>query len=296
MNLVGELIMQLVMRRSQKTTGMISKSVSFVLDARVDLSPEEAAAVKKYALGSQVLYNSANSKHYLEKAQSSGFLGAVASVAMAKMSLNISIDKHAGNTSSAKTWMNCWVPKKPSTTHVNPFAVTSMWPKPLMAGSWSLTSKKWQLPKPSVFTPFLRRFTDERALDIAETRELYRSVDARHKATVWSGQNAIQHLTETILESLAVDVPYDLRRNAYGLVKSLLELETTIFKSADDPDIGALSLKELVDLRRFLRAQEHFLDHEEEAIDLLVAYIQGIVEGTIKELPKLDAPSPFTVP
>jgi hypothetical protein len=148
-----------------------------------------------------------------------------------------------------------------------------------MAGSWSLTSKKWQLPKPSVFTPFLRRFTDERALDIAETRELYRNVDTRHKATIWSRQHSVQHLTETILEGLAVDVPYDLRRNAYGLVKSLLELETTIFKSADDPDIGALSLKELVELRRFLRAQEHFLDHEEEAIDLLVAYIQGIVEG-----------------
>lgn len=84
--------MQLVIRRSQKTTGMISKSVSFVLDARVDLSPDEASAVKKYALGGQVLYNSANSKHYLEKAQSSGFMGSVASLAMAKMSLNISVD------------------------------------------------------------------------------------------------------------------------------------------------------------------------------------------------------------
>ena len=84
--------MQLVIRRSQKTTGMISKSVSFVLDARVDLSPDEASAVKKYALGSQVLYNSANSKHYLDKAQSSGFMGSMASLAMAKMSLNISVD------------------------------------------------------------------------------------------------------------------------------------------------------------------------------------------------------------
>jgi hypothetical protein len=84
--------MQLVIRRSQKTTGMISKSVSFVLDARVDLSNEEGSAVKKYALGSQVLYNSANAKQYLDKAQGSGFLGAVANVAMAKMSLNISID------------------------------------------------------------------------------------------------------------------------------------------------------------------------------------------------------------
>jgi hypothetical protein len=84
--------MQLVVRRSQKTSGMISKSVSFVLDARVDLSKDESSAVKKYALGSQVLYNSANSKHYLDKAQSSGFMGAVASLAMAKLSLNISVD------------------------------------------------------------------------------------------------------------------------------------------------------------------------------------------------------------
>ena len=89
---VGELIMQLVLRRSQKTTGMLSKSVSFVVDARVDLAPEEAAAVKKYALGSQVLYNSTNAKQYLEKAQGSGFLGAVANIAMARLSLNISID------------------------------------------------------------------------------------------------------------------------------------------------------------------------------------------------------------
>ena len=84
--------MQLVLRRSQKTTGMLSKSVAFVLDARVDLSEEEAAAVKKYALGSQILYNSANSKQYLERAQGSGFLGMAANLAMAKLSLNISID------------------------------------------------------------------------------------------------------------------------------------------------------------------------------------------------------------
>ena len=159
-----------------------------------------------------------------------------------------------------------------------------------------MTSPKWQPPRLSVFTPFFRRFTDERALDLAETRELYRRVTARHSQTIWANDRAPQHLTEAVLEGLAIDVPHDLRRNAYGLVRSLLELETTIFKSADDPDIGALSLRELVDLRRFLRAQEHFLDHKEEAIDLFVAYVQGIIEGVIKELPRLDAPSPFTVP
>lgn len=103
-------------------------------------------------------------------------------------------------------------------------------------------------------------------------------------------------MTENILEDIGVDVPLDLKRNTYHLVWSLLELETTIFKSADDPDIGALSLKELVDLRRFLRAQEHFLDHDEEAVELYADYLLGIIEGTVKELPKLDGPSPFTVP
>ena len=58
--------MQLVLRRSQKTTGMISKSISFVLDARAQLSPAEADAVKKYGLGNQVLYASAKSKAYSE--------------------------------------------------------------------------------------------------------------------------------------------------------------------------------------------------------------------------------------
>ena len=84
--------MQLVLRRSQKATGLISKSISFVLDSRVDLSAEEETSVKKYGLGGQVLYNSASSKNYLEKAQNSGFLGAAANLAMARMSLNITID------------------------------------------------------------------------------------------------------------------------------------------------------------------------------------------------------------
>ena len=84
--------MQLVLRRSQKTTGLISKSIAFVLDARVDLSPEEEANVKKYGLGSQALYNSANTKSYLDKAQGSGMLGAVANLALAKMSLSITVN------------------------------------------------------------------------------------------------------------------------------------------------------------------------------------------------------------
>lgn len=89
--------MQLVMRRSQKTSGMLSKSVVFCLDARVDVTPEEASNVKKYGLGSQVLYNSTAAKGHLDKVAEAatggrGLLSGAVSLAMAKLSLNITID------------------------------------------------------------------------------------------------------------------------------------------------------------------------------------------------------------
>jgi hypothetical protein len=90
--------MQLVLRRSQKTTGMLSKSVSFILDARANLSSDEAAAVKKYGLSNQVLYASSKARAHAESALAAdpttggGFLKSMASAAMSKMALNITID------------------------------------------------------------------------------------------------------------------------------------------------------------------------------------------------------------
>ena len=49
--------MKLILRRSQRATGLISKSVQFSLNARVQLTEAEAANVKKYKMGSEVLYS-----------------------------------------------------------------------------------------------------------------------------------------------------------------------------------------------------------------------------------------------
>lgn len=159
-----------------------------------------------------------------------------------------------------------------------------------------MTSRNNWLPKPFVFTPFLRRFTDEKSRDIAETRELLANVAARHRACIWSGKDSIQYLTETVMEGLAVEPPRETRRSCYNFAKALFELEKPIFQTVSDVDVAKLSLQELVDLRRFLRSQEHFLDHAEDAIDTLVGRVQGIIEAINSELPGLDAPSPFTVP
>lgn len=160
-----------------------------------------------------------------------------------------------------------------------------------------MTSAKWQPPRPSVFTPFLRRFTDEKSRDIAETRALYEAVTSRHRETRWLKEEAIEDLAEYLLGEIAVPIPETLGIPTFELIVELLKLEKPIFEAPPtDLDFTALSLKELVDLRRFLRAQEHFLDHEDKTLDILAGHILGILDGVMGELPKLDAPSPFTIP
>jgi hypothetical protein len=88
--------MQLKMRRSQRSSGILGKTVMFMLDARLDLTAEEAANVKKYKLGDQVIYNSAASRKHLEAAADArareSFLSTAARTAMHRLSLNITID------------------------------------------------------------------------------------------------------------------------------------------------------------------------------------------------------------
>jgi len=56
--------MQLKLKRSQRSGGIMGGKVLFALDARTDLSPEEQALVKKYGLGKLVVYDSeARKKH-----------------------------------------------------------------------------------------------------------------------------------------------------------------------------------------------------------------------------------------
>lgn len=86
--------MRLKLSRSQKTGGMISKKVTFILNASADYSNEEQANIKKYGLGIQNIYDSAAARKHMDNAssQGGGVLKGLASVAMAKMSLSITID------------------------------------------------------------------------------------------------------------------------------------------------------------------------------------------------------------
>jgi hypothetical protein len=89
--------MQLKLKRSQRSAGLMGGKVVFALDAQVDFSPDEAALVKKYGLASQTIYDSeARKKHagtvrdYAEGR--SGFLSGAAAFAMSSLSLHVTVD------------------------------------------------------------------------------------------------------------------------------------------------------------------------------------------------------------
>jgi len=98
--------MQLKFQRSQRAGGVLGTTVIFCLDARADYSPAEAANIRKYKLGGQVVYNSEAAKRHLQNLdrhlsrvdsdriqdQAAGLVRGVASLALATMKLNISIE------------------------------------------------------------------------------------------------------------------------------------------------------------------------------------------------------------
>lgn len=98
--------MILKLQRSQRLGGALGGTVFFCLDARADYSREEQSNIGKYKLGSQVIYNSRTAQKHLDSAGAhldrtqvgtlanrwAGLARGAVSLAMARMSLNISID------------------------------------------------------------------------------------------------------------------------------------------------------------------------------------------------------------
>src|SRR3954467_1529193 len=105
---------------------------------------------------------------------------------------------------------------------------------------------------PSAFTPFLRRFTDERARDLTDTKDLYRRVQALHVASPYADDNAQWSITSDIFSGVRHVLPDALFDPLYGALNDILQLEPTIFEFPNvNLNTDVLSLKEQTDLRHF---------------------------------------------
>jgi hypothetical protein len=98
--------MQLILKRGQRSGGMLSNKIIFTLDARVDLTPEEKDNVKKYKLGPTPIYDSETRKSHSAAVAAHGetvgtgdlgrsllgFAAGAVRAAAAALSLRITID------------------------------------------------------------------------------------------------------------------------------------------------------------------------------------------------------------
>jgi hypothetical protein len=89
--------MRLKIRRSQRDSGVMSSTVVFCLDVRVEFTPVERSSLQRYKLYNQVIYNSEASRRYVEKSAAQqdgttiGSVKGLASLALAAMRLNVSV-------------------------------------------------------------------------------------------------------------------------------------------------------------------------------------------------------------
>lgn len=114
-------------------------------------------------------------------------------------------------------------------------------------------------------------------------RELHESVRARYDASGYSDPDRLFELGHGIFDALETDVPEAMVDPVKMLIFRMLEDEEYIFNSPGDFD-DAMSLKESVAHRRFLRSQEYFLNHEHKVRDALAEGIREMVDGLFLEI------------
>ena len=147
----------------------------------------------------------------------------------------------------------------------------------------------------------MRRFTDERALEIEETKELYESVRRAHRKSRYANPDYLERLNVELAASTAQRLdnpPSPLLLEALTKCQGrLLALEDAIFQFPAVNFNDVLSAKELLDLRRFLRAKEHFLANEERVLRKLLHAVTATFEYLTYDLTVgEDDGAAFTVP
>jgi hypothetical protein len=145
---------------------------------------------------------------------------------------------------------------------------------------------------PSAFTPFSRRFTDEKARDLDDTKRLYKRVAELHAACRYKDPVAFG---ADIYISFCDQFSEPVTKPFSRVIDGLLRFETPIWH-LPVPRFNHLSLKEAVDLRHFLRAKEYFHTHEEQVATLLQDCIGSVFGQLAEQLPEALDPSPFEIP
>lgn len=142
--------------------------------------------------------------------------------------------------------------------------------------------------RPSVFTPWHRRFADERRRELKETFELYDDVARLPFPTE-------QERLEEVAERIGRIVPPGLGLSFVRTIAELLRAERYIF-FMPDRSVDGLTLEEFAAYRNFLSKKRHYFDNRETYHRLFDEFTAAIFGGIGADLPTMLSPSPFTIP
>lgn len=155
----------------------------------------------------------------------------------------------------------------------------------------------------SVYTPFLRHFTDEPARELSETVALYHEVRRDHVNSPFAQGDIVArvngHCAEIVQKLVTVPDYQPLAKALDRFLSALIAQEGTIVSFPEiDWQRARLSMKEQVDLRRFLRAKQHFLGNQDRVFDLWTTALCNVCAGIIERLPPIpdDNDPTLTVP
>lgn len=142
----------------------------------------------------------------------------------------------------------------------------------------------------STYIPFLRRLTNERAREIAETERLYAWVKAYQEAFAETQTT----LGRRVMRCFG-DYPDAVNDALINALLRLLDLEPQIWE-LPAPDMHRLTMQEFVEYRNLLYAKQYFFANQAEQMELLEDGLVRLLCGPAHELPELASPTPFTIP
>ena len=128
------------------------------------------------------------------------------------------------------------------------------------------------------------------APELADTIRLYAEVRARYAATEPADRSRPSTLLGAVtdrVEPALSELPTDIQDAFYHCWFDLLHREDLTFPIPDiDWDTAVLTMKEAVDLRSLLRAQEYYLANEVRCSEDLTGAISAVMLAIANELPK----------
>ena len=157
------------------------------------------------------------------------------------------------------------------------------------------TTSLSQNKTPAVWSPFSRSLTDEKAYDLEHTHTLYKDVRAQHLGLP---DNLAAQIVNPIVDRLLAELPFTedspVPATIDTCLHAILAHETVIFEMPDFPT--HLSLREKVELRRFLHAKQYFITNQDKCITLLIDTIHELFVSVAQHVPANSPKTAFTVP